>query len=294
MAHSMPSGGGIHRISSDEGFSGDGMCSLGNDTLIIGNLVKDHVQVDGNHPDGFQSWSRGPDGAMGKGVVRGLVIENNTLLEWTGPADNPVRGDLQGIGMFDGMFEDLVIQNNLIVVSAYHGIAVAGVRGAKIVNNTLLNPRRPGVRYPWITVTGHKNGTPSERVLIANNIVPWLTFHGKRPDWVTLEDNLLTTYPAAVLVGPYQGDFHPLQGGAAIGGGDATAAPPHRHSGQAPPGWNCPGHRSLPRELNTRVPLAGFSPRPALLPKGPLHEEPGVRVGGPGGLPKADPSPRNP
>ena len=223
-----------------QGFSGDGMRVLGDDTLVRGNRVQDCVQIDKNHADGLQSWSRGPTGAPGKGVVTGLIFDSNMFLEWASSPVSPLRCSLQGIGLFDGMFQNLIIRNNLVFVSAYHGISVAGALDTQIVNNTVVNNRKPGERSPWIGVGPHKNGTPSERVLIANNIAARLMFRGKPGPTITLTDNLLTTFPAQVLTDPYHGDFHPMPGGAAARSGDASVAPATDISGTPRPAGVAP------------------------------------------------------
>ena len=51
----------------------------------------------------------------------------------------PHRGALQGIGCFDGMFVDWIIENNVIIVDHYHGITLGGARGCRIVNNTVID-----------------------------------------------------------------------------------------------------------------------------------------------------------
>ena len=202
------------------GFSGDGMRGLGDGSVFEGNRVQDCVQIDDNHADAFQSWSRGPNGRPGEGTVEGLVLRQNTLVEWAQPIDNPLRCDLQGIGLFDGMFRNLVIENNLIVVSAYHGIAVTGGLGVTIIHNTLVNPRQPGADRPWLSVTPHKDGQLSADVTVANNLAPQFRFLEIDPAGMFEASNVVSPYPAQVLVAPYAGRFDPRPGGALVDAGD--------------------------------------------------------------------------
>lgn len=180
------------------GFSGDAIRAVGQRGLVRGNYVTDCFKVDGNHDDAFQSWSRGPDGRPGKGTIDNLVIEANMFLEWSGPldeADHPLRCALQGIGMFDGMFRNLVIRNNFIAVNAYHGIAVSGLTNARIVNNTVINARGISRERPWITISNHRDGQASNRNVVANNIAPRFLYRDSVRDRNILAPNAVVIYP---------------------------------------------------------------------------------------------------
>lgn len=152
------------------GFAGDALRALGDHARVSNNTVRDCVAINGNHDDGFQSWSN-KKGQNGKLPQTGLIVENNSFIEWTGAKDHPLRCSLQGIGLFDGFYEDVTIRNNIVLVSAYHGISVYGGRGVRILNNTVLHvDGKAGLRHPWIMVNDKKNGDPARRVLVENNI----------------------------------------------------------------------------------------------------------------------------
>lgn len=152
-----------------ENFSGDGLRGLGDGGVFEYNVVKNCYDVDDNHDDGFQSWSVG-DGGVGTGEVRDIVLRGNVIINYEDPAQ-PLRGSLQGIGCFDGFFVDWVIENNVIITDHWHGITLLGARGARILNNTVIDPNgeRPGP--PWIQVGAHKDGTPSTDIVVRNNLV---------------------------------------------------------------------------------------------------------------------------
>lgn len=214
------------RVSGNviRGFGGDALRGVGDFGVFRNNVVADCVKIDDNHDDGFQSWSRGPDGRAGRGVVRGLVVEANTILEWTGSADHPLRCALQGIGLFDGMYEDLLIANNLIVVSAFHGIAVRGGQGVRIVHNTLISADGISRERPWIYVSDHKDGTRrTEDVVIANNLAPRFAFADGVKARTVRSGNHVMIYPARDL-DTGAGLAAPLRSDSALRG---TADPDH-------------------------------------------------------------------
>jgi hypothetical protein len=145
--------------------TGDGL-RAGNGTIVHRNYVANFMRVDEDHIDGFQSI----------GPVSGLVLDGNVILEWAHPTDHPLRASLQGIGMFDGFYDDFTITNNVVSVTAHHGITVGGGRNGKIVNNTVVHQSGNPEQYPWIGVFKHKNGSPSQNVVVANNLA--MSFSG--------------------------------------------------------------------------------------------------------------------
>ncbi len=161
-----------------ENFAGDGLRGLGNDMVFEYNLVKNCYDVNGNHDDGFQSWSINDDPARERVVLRG-----NTFINYEDP-DQPFRGTLQRIGCFDGPYVDWVVENNLVLTDHWHGISLYGAQNCRIVNKTVvdLNDESPGP--PWIMVNPHKDGTPSQGCLIRNNIAATITATGD-----TVEDH---------------------------------------------------------------------------------------------------------
>lgn len=216
---------GIIENNVVDGFAGDGMRALGDNALVQGNKLQNCFQINGNHADGFQSFSRDPaTGKAGVGVVSGLKLIGNKIVEWNSTATNSLRCKLQGIGMFDGMYDDLVIQNNLIVSSHYHGITVTGTRRALISNNTVVNISGGASKYPWIKVFDHKNGTKSANVTIVNNITNQV---GPLPAGLAggvVSNNLVPIW-SRDFVAPRTNNFSLTTGSPAGDGGTAKYAP---------------------------------------------------------------------
>lgn len=155
-------------------FAGDGMRGLGDHTVFQYNTIKNCYDVNDNHDDGFQSWSRGSDGKVGTGSVKGIVLRGNTIINFEDP-NQPFRGTLQGIGCFDGMFDDWIVEKNIVRVDHWHGISLYGARNSIIRDNIVTDPNgRANIGPPWIMLNKHKNGTPPSNNLVSCNISPKL------------------------------------------------------------------------------------------------------------------------
>ena len=201
-----------------EGFNGDGLRAFSRST-VRGNRVSNCVNTDANHDDGFQSF------AISGIPVTDLVIDSNVIIEWTGAPDHPLRCMLQGIGLFDGFYDNLTIVNNLVSVTQYHGITVAGARGAKIFNNTVVNTRGLTGTRPYIAIRPHRDGPVSTDVLVANNVAMSIQGLASTTDRVVFLNNSVIGIPSQVFENPTAFDYRPKASSGFIDTGDATAAP---------------------------------------------------------------------
>ena len=214
------------RIRSNvvDGFSADGLRGLGDGDRFEYNVVKNArvgAPEDGNHDDGFQSWSRGSDGKVGTGTVTGVVLRGNRIINYTDP-NQKLRCTLQGIGMFDGTFVDWVIENNVIITDHWHGISVYGAKNVRIVNNTVLDPNNSTPGPPWIRITNHKNGTAPQGCVVRNNLA---TDFSSAASGVTEDHNIKITDPSKLFVDVANYDVRLLPTAAAIDQGAAQYAP---------------------------------------------------------------------
>ena len=212
-----------------ENFSGDGIRSLGDYGIYRGNTIKNCFKVDDNHDDGIQSWSTGRDGKPATGEIVGVVLSGNRIINYEDP-NQPYRCQLQGIGLFGGMYVDWVIENNLVVVNDWNGIVVMGARNVRVVNNTVVDPDPGKPGPPWISITAHRNGTPSENSVIANNIAA--IFPRPKPkdgvsvsSGVSWSSNYVPRFFREVFRDMPGLDFELRPGSAAIDAGDARYAP---------------------------------------------------------------------
>lgn len=151
-------------------FSADGCRLISNNVFFAYNTISDCFDVDENHDDLIQSYSRGEDNSAGTGVLRNVIIRGNVLIGTT-DFSNPLRGNPQGIGCFDGMFDNWTVENNVIITDHYHGISFYGMLNSYIINNTVIDQEPENDINPWVMITDHKKGSPSANCIVANNIV---------------------------------------------------------------------------------------------------------------------------
>lgn len=203
-------------------FRGDALRGLGDNTTFEYNDVRNCYQVDSNHMDGFQSWSLGSGGTVGTGVVTGITLRGNYFTDHENQS-HPLKCNLQAIGLFDGMFKDWVVENNVIVTNHYHAISFYGAINVKIVNNTVIDPNLTDTIRPWIMITNHKNGTVSSGSVIRNNISPSVNAGTE----TAASNNLISNSGnlAQIFENPAQLDYRLKMGGLAIDTGTSLNAP---------------------------------------------------------------------
>ncbi|MCG8441644.1 MAG: right-handed parallel beta-helix repeat-containing protein, partial [Caulobacterales bacterium] len=150
-------------------FAGDGMRGNGDFGLFEFNRIENSIFVDENHDDMFQAFVT-PVGSQGS--ITGVVLRNNVMISFTEDHANPaLRSPAQGIGCFDGFYDDWVVENNLVVVDHWHGITFEGARNVTIVNNTVIDMFDGEPGPSWILVADHKDGRASSGNVVQNNLV---------------------------------------------------------------------------------------------------------------------------
>ncbi len=127
------------------GFSGDGLRATADNCVVIGNRITDAMQIDDNHSDGFQAFKV-------DGVLDGIVVKDNVLVEWTVRPDNPLRAKMQGISFHNGPYANVVIRDNAVATRAPNGMHLNAVRNLEVVGNRVRHADRPTAKVPWIRV----------------------------------------------------------------------------------------------------------------------------------------------
>jgi hypothetical protein len=150
------------------------------------------------------------------GILRGNVIINNE------DPNQPLSGPLQGIGMFDGMFVDWIIENNLVIVDHWHGISLYGVKNSRVVNNTVVTIDGATHGPAWIKLTAHKDGTLPTGNLVKNNLA---TDQANSASGVTLENNIKITNAKTYFRDTAKFDYRLKPGASAIGAGTQANSP---------------------------------------------------------------------
>lgn len=213
------------------------------DILIQQNRITNNRSLgDGNHNDMIQGqWNpRSPV------LSQNIYINANLMVESTSPANfaNYTNAYCQGIGVFDGDWQNFNVTNNFIVVPTWHGIALYGMNGATIVNNTVLsrftgtneksfgkNPRN----MTWIGVFNKKpqeGGNAPINVIVRNNV----SMNFNLPPVVMSDHNTTAvigtpTDPSRIFVkydeaqASYDARPLPSAGNPIIGTGEASSAP---------------------------------------------------------------------
>ncbi len=149
-------------------FADDGIDILVGNVSIIGNRITNNLAIgDGNHNDGIQGWT------VGGAVNDNVLIADNVIIHSTDPS-LPFPGELQGIAIFDGKWEQVTIRNNRVVTNHWHGITVFGVKDSVIESNRVIgtDPKRT----TWIDVENMKaiqGGSPPRNVSVRNNVATY-------------------------------------------------------------------------------------------------------------------------
>jgi hypothetical protein len=148
-------------------------------------------------------------------TLRGNVFVNDRI------QSHPLRSSMQAIGCFDGFFVDWVVENNVVITDHWHGISFLGMRDSRIVNNTVIDMNGSSPGPPWIMVAPHKDGRPSENVVVRNNLATDYSLAGLE---IVADHNTEFTNAAALFVAPPY-DLHLRATSAAIDSGSDELAP---------------------------------------------------------------------
>ena len=183
-AQSLAQGNTIDR------FSNDGADVVASNVLIKNNTIVNGVNTtaDPYHADGIQGWSSVVNGVS---ITNSNVVIDGNIISKTGDANVSY---MQGISLFDGKWNGLTIQNNVVDVNVWNALVVYGVTNAKILDNTVIASDPTG--HPsWIQVAAAKDGTASSGVLVRNNIATAFDIAAG----TTFDHNIaaagITTYP---------------------------------------------------------------------------------------------------
>lgn len=151
-------------------FANDGIQFTSSDTVIRHNLITNHYGLwnDGLHHDAMQGWT-----SFDETFTTNVLIESNMIINSTGTYLTVPRvpsGDndeyLQGIVIFDGVWDRLTVINNVVIAAAHHGIGFYGISDSVIANNTVVSQ---SPKYDsWIGV--FQDSRVPQNVVVRNNV----------------------------------------------------------------------------------------------------------------------------
>lgn len=127
------------------GYSADALRATEDNCVVIGNRATDAMQIDGNHSDGFQAFKK-------SGLLNGLVVKDNVLVEWTVRPDNPLRAKMQGISFHDGPYANIVVRDNKVASTSYNGIHLNQVENFTVTGNRVRNADGQRGKLPRIWI----------------------------------------------------------------------------------------------------------------------------------------------
>ncbi|MEO0814506.1 MAG: endo-1,4-beta-xylanase, partial [Myxococcota bacterium] len=149
-------------------FNGRAIRIFANQAKVYDNLITNNQHTDGATV-AIQSMTRSASGTYGGGVLTGVHVRGNLIVESTYP-NKRFPGMLQGIAFFDGIYKNYRIHHNVVVVDHWHGISLHGSEGSSIYQNTVVDARPGTGGKPWIQVGNHKNGTVNSATRVYRNV----------------------------------------------------------------------------------------------------------------------------
>jgi hypothetical protein len=133
-------------------FSQDGIRSTGDDNQFTHNTVYNSIDVDQNHDDLFQAWSIGVDRKAGTGTIKRNILKNNVFFSDEDTLHAP-KSTSQGIGCFDGVYEEWHVEGNIVVVNHWHGLTMYHATDSTITRNLILDPWEENSWQARLTIT---------------------------------------------------------------------------------------------------------------------------------------------
>lgn len=162
--------GNLVEYNTVRNYCGDGVrLASQEDVTCQYNEILNNYKVNDNHNDGIQVYV----GPGNNNPVYRYVLRGNRITGHEDPAQ-PFADELQGIGVFDNSMVDCLVDNNVVMVSHWHGISLYGAVNTRVINNTVFNPYHRGesdYRSSRIAIVPAKNSTPGHNCTVRNNIV---------------------------------------------------------------------------------------------------------------------------
>ncbi len=140
-------------------FADDGIKVNANGTRVTYNILKNAINPSNIHNDGIQAYK-----VFNNPSLDDFIIENNIILTKDTNQVPFSSVDMQGIGLFDGPYNNGTISNNVILVSTWHGIGLFDGTNTTITNNIIFSTALDRNIKSRITLSSKKGKNPNDVV----------------------------------------------------------------------------------------------------------------------------------
>jgi len=129
---------------------------------------------------------------FGTSTIRNVTVSGLVVRDRTRVIDDALWTHLQGIGLFNGPYENILIEGCDIETSSYHGISVCNVNGL-IIRNNAVKPGHKVIKpgYPHIQVAMGKGGERPQNVQVYDNTAPRFNLASVPADQLTQYNNVV-------------------------------------------------------------------------------------------------------
>jgi len=145
-------------------FPTDGMGIWASGNTVSNNIIQNSHKVNANHNDLLQC-----------GTSSNNVIIGNTLRAYTDPNQPFIARDVQGLGSFDGWYNNFTVKNNTVYVDHPIGVWFQGIKNSVIDGNVVMLCGKTSLyrtKPPCVYVNVKKSGEASENITVVNNSAP--------------------------------------------------------------------------------------------------------------------------
>jgi hypothetical protein len=222
----------IYNVTSGIGFMGSDSIVRGNtinyfnrnavvvavaDRITIEyNTITNSVYVDDvtpEHDDIIQAWETAED------TVDDLTIRGNIMIARQ-DIDMPLPTVTVGIGMHDGFFKRMLIENNILIINSASAIIINGAIDCTIINNTIAPPTTGGAAT--VAIFPHKDTRVGYDNVVKNNFFTGVSVSTGGG----IEDHNITIGGVSDnFVDVHAYDYRLVHGSPAINAGSTSLAP---------------------------------------------------------------------
>ena len=219
--------GTVVQNNTVDGIAGDGARALQSGATWENNKFVNFKKVDGNHDDCMQSWGVTNRAVDQDAIVDGVTVRNNICIDTLGSHSDPLYSNPQGFGSFDGSMQNWLVENNVYISSAYHGMNHSGAQNIVFKNNTVIDSDATinSANTVWMRVSGNKSGTiPAKNNSFIDNVSNKFPAFGQTPVAVSNNQTVVIANYDTLFRDWRNGDVR-LKSGQSLNGAGANLDP---------------------------------------------------------------------